>query len=248
MSGLPMKTRVENLEISMEDLKEIVARTSLQVERTSAEMAAEMSQFKEENRLFREEMRDFKDEMREFKDEMKEFKDEMKEFKDDMVRFRDESKRENREFNRRLGDIANKYGRLIEDIVAPSICRVMKLALNLDKETLCFANERIKRAYRGDVRRLKEFDVVAECCDYVMINETKSNLRPEDVTNLIDTIVIAREYFPEYRDRKIIGSVASVSVSESVVSFATKNGILALAVGDELMDIQNPAGFTPAVW
>ena len=223
MSGLPMKTRVQNLEISMQDLKEIVARTSLQVERTSAGLA----EFKEENRLFREEMR---------------------EFKDDMLRFRDESKRENREFKRQLGDIANKYGRLIEDIVAPSICRVMKQALGFDEETLCFANERIKRAHRGDVRRLREFDVVAECCDYVMINETKSSLKAVDVADLIDTIAVAREYFPEYRDRKIIGSVASVSIDESVVNFATKNGILALAVGDELMDIQNPAGFTPAVW
>ena len=143
MSGLPMKTRVQNLEISMQDLREIVARTSLQVERTSAGLA----EFKEENRLFREEMREFKEEMREFKD--------------DMLRFRDESKRENREFKRQLGDIANKYGRLIEDIVAPSICRVMKQALGFDEETLCFANERIKRAHRGDVRRLREFDVVA---------------------------------------------------------------------------------------
>ena len=237
MSGLPMKARVENLEISMEDLKEIVARTSLQVERTSEGLA----EFKEENRLFREEMREFKEEMRRFKDEMKEFKD-------DMLRFRDESKRENREFKRQLGDIANKYGRLIEDIVAPSICRVMKQALGFDEETLCFANERIKRAHRGDVRRLREFDVVAECCDYVMINETKSSLKAVDVTDLISTIAIVRDYFPEYRDRKIIGSIASVSIDESVVSFATKNGILALAVGDELMDIQNPDGFVPAVW
>ena len=237
MSGLPMKTRVQNLEISMQDLREIVARTSLQVERTSAGLA----EFKEENRLFREEMREFKEEMREFKDEMKEFKD-------DMLRFRDESKREDREFKRQLGDIANKYGRLIEDIVAPSICRVMKQALGFDEETLCFANERIKRAHRGDVRRLREFYVVAECCDYVMINETKSSLKAVDVADLIDTIAVAREYFPEYRDRKIIGSVASVSIDESVVNFATINGILALAVGDELMDIQNPAGFRLAVW
>ena len=124
----------------------------------------------------------------------------------------------------------------------------MKQALGFDEETLCFANERSRRTYRGDVRRLREFDVVAECCDYVMINETKSSLKAVDVTDLIDTIAVAREYFPEYRDRKIIGSVASVSIDESVVNFATKNGILALAVGDELMDIQNPAGFTPAVW
>lgn len=90
--------------------------------------------------------------------------------------------------------------------------------------------------------------MVAECGDFVMINETKSNLRAEDVTNLIETISITRYYFSEYHDRKIIGSVASLSIDESVVNFATTKGILALSVGDELMDIRNPAGFKPIVW
>ncbi len=204
-----MESRIESVELSMEVLKEIVARTSLQVEKTSAEMA---------------------------------------EFKEEMRQFREDSKPENREFNRRLGDIANKQGRLIEDIVAPSICRVMKQALGMDEDAACYANERIKRALRGDFRHIREFDVVAECGDYVMVNETKSSLRARDVTGLIETISVVREYFPEFQARKIIGSVASVYVDESVVNFATRNGVLVLAVGDDLMDIQNPEEFRPAVW
>ena len=216
MGSRLMESRIESVELSMEVLKEIVARTSLQVEKTSAEMA------------------DFKEEMREFKEEMRQS--------------REDSKRENREFNRRLGDIANKQGRLIEDIVAPSICRAMKQALGMDEDAACYANERIKRALRGDFRHIREFDVVAECGDYVMVNETKSSLRARDVTGLIETISVVREYFPEFQVRKIIGSVASVYVDKSVVNFATRNGVLVLAVGDDLMDIQNPKEFRPAVW
>ncbi len=216
MGSQLMGSRIEGVELSMEVLKEIVARTSLQVEKTSAEMA--------------------------------EFKEEMREFKEEMRQFREDNKRENREFNRSLGDIANKHGRLIEDIVAPSICRVMKLALGMDEDASCYSNERIKRALRGDFRRIREFDVVAECGDYVMVNDTKSSLRAKDVTDLIETISVVREYFPEFKGRKIIGSIASVYVDESVVNFATRNGVLALAVGDELMDIRNPKEFRPAVW
>lgn len=211
-----MVSRIEGVESSMEALKQIVARTSLQVEKTSAEMA--------------------------------EFKEEMREFKDEMRQFREDSKRENREFNRRLGDIANKHGRLIEDIVAPSICRIMKLALGMDEDASCYANERIKRESVIDERKIREFDVVAKCGEYVMVNETKSSLRAQDVTDLIETISVVREYFPEFQSLKIIGSIASVHVDESVVNFATRNGVLALAVGDELMDIRNPKEFKPAVW
>ena len=81
-----------------------------------------------------------------------------------------------------------------------------------------------------------------------MVNETKSSLRARDVTGLIETISVVREYFPEFQARKIIGSVASVYVDESVVNFATRNEVLVLAVGDDLMDIQNPKEFRPAVW
>ena len=211
-----MVSRIEGVESSMEALKQIVARTSLQVEKTSAEMA--------------------------------EFKEEMREFKDEMRQFREDSKRENREFNRRLGDIANKHGRLIEDIVAPSICRIMKLALGMDEDASCYANERIKRESVIDERKIREFDVVAKCGEYVMVNESKSSLRAQDVTDLIETISVVREYFPEFQSLKIIGSIASVHVDESVVNFATRNGVLALAVGDELMDIRNPKEFKPAVW
>lgn len=216
MGNQVMGSRIERVELSMEDLKEIVARTSLQVEKTSAEMA--------------------------------EFKEEMREFKEEMRQFREDSKRENREFNRRLGDIANKHGRLIEDIVAPSICRVMKQALGMDEDTACYANESIKRESVFDERKIREFDVVAKCGDYVMVNETKSSLRAQDVTDLIQTISVVREYFPEFQGRKIIGSIASVYVDESVVNFATRNGVLVLAVGDDLMDIRNPKEFRPAEW
>lgn len=216
MGSQAMVSRIEGVESSMEALKQIVARTSLQVEKTSAEMA--------------------------------EFKEEMREFKDEMRQFREDSKRENREFNRRLGDIANKHGRLIEDIVAPSICRIMKLALGMDEDASCYANERIKRESVIDERKIREFDVVAKCGEYVMVNETKSSLRAQDVTDLIETISVVREYFPEFQSLKIIGSIASVHVDESVVNFATRNGVLALAVGDELMDIRNPKEFKPALW
>lgn len=216
MGSQAMVSRIEGVESSMEALKQIVARTSLQVEKTSAEMA--------------------------------EFKEEMREFKDEMRQFREDSKRENREFNRRMGDIANKHGRLIEDIVAPSICRIMKLALGMDEDASCYANERIKRESVIDERKIREFDVVAKCGEYVMVNETKSSLRAQDVTDLIETISVVREYFPEFQSLKIIGSIASVHVDESVVNFATRNGVLALAVGDELMDIRNPKEFKPAVW
>ena len=270
--------RVSSLEISMADLKEIVAEVSRQVAmnclaikesqmqaaQSVSQLSLEMKDFKQEMLVFKDDSQDFKDEMLTFKDEMKDFKDEMKDFKDEMRTFKDEMKvfkdemkdfkdemteskreadRERRRHNLELGKIANKQGRMAEDLVAPSVCRIMKQALGIDKNEGCLANVRVIRPFRGDRKKTCEFDVIAECKDYVLVNETKSSLTARDVQHLLRTISRIRDYFPEFSDRKLIGAVASLHVAKSVVNFATKNGVLALAVGAELMDIQNPEGF-----
>lgn len=53
--------------------------------------------------------------------EMKEFKDEMKDFKDEMIIFKNESQTDRKNMNKQWGDLANKLGTIVEDIVAPQL-------------------------------------------------------------------------------------------------------------------------------
>ncbi|MDQ1238606.1 MAG: hypothetical protein QG577_791, partial [Thermodesulfobacteriota bacterium] len=55
-----------------------------------------------------------------------------------------------------------------------------------------------------------------------------------------------RFYFPQYTDKKILGSLATLYADPSLVRYASNKGIVVLAVGDDLMDIQNEQGFVPA--
>ena len=68
---------------------------------------------------------------------------------------------------------------------------------------------------------------------------------PSDIDELMVTIQDVREYFPEYRGRRFIGSLASLYADDSLISFATRKGIIILAVGEELMDVMNEPGFKP---
>ena len=230
-----IETRVRSLEEMMADLMATVENTSRIAAQTSIEM-----------KKFTEEMKDFKDEMKDFKDEMSGFKDGVESFKDEMRIFRDESRSERRNFNKQLGEIANKQGRMTEDLVAPSICRILKEVVDCPPSYGCGLVVRIRKVNPKDRSRTREFDAIAECGDYVLVNETKSALAPVDIDKLMDTIAIVREYFPEYKDRKIIGSLATLYVDESLVRYASRKGIIVLAVGEELMDIVNEPGFKPA--
>lgn len=48
-------------------------------------------------------------------------KEEMKDCKNRMVKFEEADEKDRRAFNKQLGEIANKQGRMVEDIVQPSM-------------------------------------------------------------------------------------------------------------------------------
>lgn len=160
----------------------------------------------------------------------------------------EEWREEGRQHNLNMAKIYDKHGSLCEDMVAPNICSIMKTALGIDSKEFCFENVWVKAAYRGDRTRIEVFELIAECLDYVLVNVTRSKPKQTDVDELIDTIGMVLDYFPRYSDRKFVGAVASIHIDPEVVNYATERGIIALAVGYEQMEIQNPAGFKPAVW
>jgi len=194
------------------------------------------------NKLYNSQMRT-EAELRAFKDEMAIFKDEMGSFKNDMASFKDEMRQQNREMNRKWGDMANKLGTMVEDLVAPSLPRIVEEQLG--DIVLDLMPRRKRRLQDG---RVKEFDAIAVTSNLLCLNSTKAILRNADVDSFIADIAAFREFFPEYAALPLIGILASLAVDESVLSYAEKQGFLVLAVGDQLMDVQNHPSFEPKRW
>ena len=178
--------------------------------------------------------------------EMEKFEDRVNRSIERMDRDSIERKLEQIRFNKELGAIAHKQGRMTEDLVAPSICRILRETLGLPESCGCNQAERIIRYNSKNRKHSREFDVIAECEGYVMLTETKSKPDAGDIAELKETIGEFRDYFPEYADRKLLGCLATLSAHESLIKHASREGILILAVGDELMDVMNEPGFIPA--
>ena len=88
-------------------------------------------------------------------------------------------------------------------------------------------------------------DGVVDCGDYALFCECKNRLKSGDITRLTGKLAQAREYFPEYAHHHLLGAVAALHIEPSLVQYASEQGILAFAIGEELMDVQNEVGFTP---
>ena len=232
MTAAALKPRVDTLEYALQVLAEQAACTAAEVARLSREM-----------REFKDEMREFKDEMGEFKNEMGEFKNEMSDFKNEMSDFKDETRREHRELNRKWGEMANRLGTIVEDLVAPSLARVVHEVCG--EEIIDLSVRRKRKLPDG---RVQEFDAVAVTPTLVCLNSTKSTLRSADVDALVAEIDRLREFFAEFRTIPVIGILATLAVEDSVLRHANRLGFVVLAIGDELMEVRNPPGFVPRCW
>jgi hypothetical protein len=168
---------------------------------------------------------------------------ELRAFRDEMAIFKDEMHQQNREMNRKWGDMANKLGTMVEDLVAPSLPHIIEEQLG--EIVLDLMPRRKRRLQDGHA---KEFDAIAISSNLLCLNSTRASLRSADVDSFIADIAAFREFFPEYAGLPLIGILASLAVDESVLAYAEKQGFFVLAVGEQLMDVQNHPGFEPKRW
>ncbi len=235
----------------LEEIMMQVAYEHTKTEMALRDLKREMSNFKREMQDFKDEMRDFKDEMRVFKDGMNDFKDEMRAFKDGVNDFKDEmkifedggydfkaemqaSKKEN---DRRWFELVNKMGTLVEDIVAPSLPRIVREDFGCSEIDDIMLRHRVRN--KTNPTQVREFDALVVVRDMVFINETKSKPDAEKVYNFIQVLHTMHEFFPEYRDKKIIPLFSSLYIPDDILNLLTRNKIFALAMGEDTMQVLN---------
>ena len=149
-----------------------------------------------------------------------------------------------KEMDKKCGELAQKMGTMAEDLVAPSVPRVLRQLVNCSEEQLEYVAVRAKKR-NAKTNQIKEFDVIVVCGDYLLVNETKSTLDSVDVLRFAASIPEVRDYYPQYASKKLIGALASLYIDESLVRYGEKNGLIVLGTGEELMQILNSPGFKP---
>jgi hypothetical protein len=223
--------RVDRLERAIMELVYVQHRTEMEIQ----SLKEEMREFKD---AIQKDTENLKRELAEFKDEMKEFKDEMEEFKDWAKKTIEEnhewSKREVRRMNKQWGELANKMGTIVEDIVFPAVRPVVKKYFGCNPSILMMNVEKRK----DDINA--EFDVIAICDDLAFVVEVKSTARVEYIKQVKNKVELFKELFPEYGNRKIVPILASLRIKEDILNKLTKEKIYGMAYREwEYMDILN---------
>ncbi|MEW6526441.1 MAG: hypothetical protein AB1444_07245 [Spirochaetota bacterium] len=195
----------------------------------------EMIEFKDEMKAFKDEMKEFKDGVVAFQQEMKEFKDETKDYKADTLSFKEEMTQAHRKMNQQWGELANKMGTVVEDIIYPATRPVLEKYFNCELITTMMNITRKKEGIKD------EFDVIAVTHDKVFLIEVKSTLRQQYVDDFKQNKLSRfRFLFDEYNDKQLVPILASLRYEESMLNYVTNQNIYAMAYREwDYMDILN---------
>ncbi len=150
--------------------------------------------------------------------------------------YKEEHKRELRESNKRWGEIANKLGTIVEDIIFPALRPVIEKYFGCEVQRLA-----TRLIYRKKSEGIyEEFDAVAECENMVFLVEVKSTPREKHIEEFKEKAKRFLEYFPEYANKKLILIMGSLAFDDGFVKLLSQAGIYAMAYREwEYMDILN---------
>ncbi len=155
------------------------------------------------------------------------------------TRTEEQFRKTDKKINKLEGSFSNHWGKMVEALVEPSALKLFQ-DRGIDVK---FVHPNMDRSH-GD--RHIELDLVLENGHELVIIETKSQLKSQDVTDFIETLGTFLDFYPAYRGYTIYGGMAGLKVEENASKEAYRKGLFVLnAVGDGKAEIKNDKKFRP---
>ncbi len=146
-----------------------------------------------------------------------------------------------REVSKQIGDLGGKWGRFVENMVAPA-CETLFISRGIPVHQV---SQRVKKRLEGNTL---EIDILVTNENHVLVVEVKSSLGVDDIKEFIQDLTQFRHFFPEYENKQLYGAVAGIEIEEGADKYAYRQGLFVLAQAGESVAILNNANFQPKSW
>jgi len=147
----------------------------------------------------------------------------------------DATDRDTRAMKKTWGDLANKMGTVLEDVVAPNVPRLAVEAFGFSEvEDVLIRATRTSR--RGE-KRQREWDVVCSGPGKVMVVDVKCSPSEEKIRMVPPRLEEFFDFFPEYEGRELIGVFGSWSIEPNLLPVVSEVGLYGIAMGEETMEV-----------
>jgi len=197
-------------------------------------------------RLFQETDRQFKETALQFKETDLKFQETDRQFKETALQFKETDrfiKALSKETNQKIGKLSNRLGEFVEGLIKPSVVKLFR-ERGIDVHKLYSDVS----AENSDLNLATQIDLLIVNGDVCVLIEVKSNLSIDDVNEHIERMGKFKPLFLEYADKKVLGAVAGMVISDNVAKYAYKKGFFVIGQQGETASILNDNKFTPTIW
>jgi hypothetical protein len=227
---------------TVEDVLQILERLAVSQAESQAELTASQ---RETQRLLQEQIKEndlrFKETERLLKEQGLETDRRIREVSQEIQTVSLKVNKEIAQVNKQIGDLGGKWGRFVENMVAPA-CETLFLKKGIPVHQVA---QRLKRHL---AEKTLEIDVLVTNEVHVLVVEVKSTLGVTDVKEFVEDLSQFRLFFPEYAQKDLYGAVAGIEIEKGAAKFAYRQGLFVLAQSGETVTILNNDNFQPKCW
>ena len=151
--------------------------------------------------------------------------------------------RQLKELGKQIGGLGAKFGSFTEGLALPSMetilgqqfgmevispsVRVSKGGQHMEIDVLAYANGELNTAY---------------------IVEVKSHAREDSIIQLKSILQRFRKFFPEHKDKRLYGILASVDLSNELREKILQEGLYVARIHDQVFELDIPDNFQPQTY
>jgi len=154
---------------------------------------------------------------------------------------RRQAEQERRDFNKRLAELSDSMGTLVEDMVAPCGFKLARAIFGDQEAETC--GIRLKARHPVNRGELMELDLLAVGPSKVLVVEVKRRMDATKAEEYRQKLARLPEFFPALAGKTLCAAVASVYLEPSVVAFLNRQKLYGIAMGDEIMEVVNLGQF-----
>lgn len=155
--------------------------------------------------------------------------------------FAERYEKDRKDFNKRMAEISESMGTLIEDMVAPCGFQLAHAIFATEEAGTCAI--RVKRRHPQTRGEMMEIDLLAVGPSKILVVEVKRRADAAKVAEYRQKLVRLPEFFPELAGKELLAAVASVYLEPSLVACLNREKLYGIAMGDEVMEVINLGQF-----
>lgn len=216
--------------LSWTELRELIEKTSLQMQETDRRMQETDRRMQETDRQMQETDRRMQETDRQIQETSRlvaELRQHSKELDQRIEAEREESRKQDEKYRELADQFTSTTGHITEGIMKPATVRIFKDA-GFDIDRYCC---NLKKKNKN---KQEEMEV-----DFVMLNgtlaivvEVKTECRRKDIDHFLRQLPKFKRLFPEYRDKEILAAVAALSYDRDAAEYAHEQGLLVITTAD----------------